>query len=75
MYRIGFFENGVFCTEIGGELGTLAQALEQVEILSKGLENPQLVGCVGIRFDRCGTPCALVVLDRWGRPIRDAKTE
>jgi hypothetical protein len=75
MYRIGFYENGVFCTDIGGELSTLSQALEQIQSLSRGLEDPQLVGCVGVKFDRCGTPCALVVLDGWGFPIKDAKTE
>jgi len=71
MYDILFYENGAFCTQIGGSVGTLPEAIAQIETLAKGLQAKELDGLFGYGFDRNGTPCAFIVADRFGFPIKN----
>lgn len=71
-YHICFYEDGVFSTLIGGPVPTLGEALYQMKKLAEGLKAEEVPGCLGYKFDRAGTTCALVVTDIFGMPIKDA---
>ena len=71
MYSILFFENGRFCTQVGGPVTTLPEAIEQIKKLAAGLNAMELEDYFGYKFDRAGTPCAILVSDRYGNPIRN----
>lgn len=75
MYHITLYENGRFCTNIGGPLQTLPEAIEQIKILSESLNAEDFPEYFGIKFDRNGTPCALIVTDRWNFPIKEIENE
>lgn len=70
MYSIALFERGHFCTAIGAPLPTLPDAIEQLKATAKTLKAEELNGYFGYRFDRAGTECQLVILDRWAMPIK-----
>lgn len=73
MYDILFYENGAFCTQIGGPINTLPEAIAQIQTLAKGLQAKELDDLLGYGFDRNGTPCAFFVADRFGLPIKNDK--
>ena len=75
MYHITLTENGRFCTHVGGEIKTLPEAIEQIKRTADTLQATELDEYFGYKFDRAGTPCALIVTDRWGAPIRQEKNE
>ena len=75
MYYIGLYEEGRFCTQVGGEIPTLPQAIDQMRRIASTVKAEEVEGCFGYKFDRAGTICALAVLDRWGFPIPDDKEE
>lgn len=75
MYSILFYENGRFLTQMGGPVGTLPEALEQTKRLASGLGATELEGYFGYKFDRNGTPCAILVADRWGVPLKNVEEE
>lgn len=75
MYNIAFFENGRFSTNVGGPVKTLPEALEQMKCLASGLKAEELPGYIGYKFDRGGTPCAIIVADRWGMPLVNVEEE
>lgn len=75
MYNILFYENGQFCTNIGGLVPTLPEAVAQTKSLAASLQAEELEGYFGYKFDRYGTPCAILVADRWGMPIRNIGEE
>ena len=69
MYNIAFYENGRFLTQLGGPVNTLPEALEQTKRFAASLGGNELDAFYGFGFFRNDTPCAIVVLDRWGIPI------
>ena len=71
-YHVCFYEDGVFSTLVGGPVPTLDEAIKQMEKLAIGLKAEEVPGCLGYKFDRAGTTCALVVTDMFGFPIKDA---
>jgi hypothetical protein len=75
MYNITLYENGIFCTNIGGEVPTLTEAIEQIKRISATLNAEELDGYFGYKFDRAGTTCALIVTDRWNFPIKTIEEE
>lgn len=75
MYNIALFEEGRFCTHIGGAVATLPEAIEQLKRISATLQAEELEDLLGYKFDRAGTICAIVVMDRWGFPIRNDKNK
>lgn len=75
MYNIAFYENGRFCTNVGGPVNTLPEALEQMKRLASGLKAEELPGYFGYKFDRGGTPCAIIIADRWGLPLVNVEEE
>lgn len=75
MYHITLYENGVFCTHIGGAVDTLTEAIDQIRAISSTLRATELEEYFGYKFDRAGTTCAIVVTDRWEFPVRQKKNE
>lgn len=75
MYNITLYENGVFCTNIGGTVPTLPEAIKQIQTIAKSLDATELEEYFGVKFDRAGTVCALLVTDRWGSALRNEKNE
>ena len=75
MYRIALYEEGRFCTEIGGSLSTLPEAIDQIRKISSTLNAQELSDYFGVKFDRAGTSCALIVIDRWYYPIVQVNKE
>ena len=75
MYYIGLYEEGRLCTQVGGEIPTLPQAIDQMRRIASIVKAEEVEGCFGYKFDRQGTLCALVVLDRFGFPIYDKEEE
>jgi len=71
MYNIAFYENGQFCTNIGGPIPTLIEAIKQIEELAKRLDTKGVSGYYGYQYNRINTPCAILVTDRWGLPIKE----
>lgn len=75
MYSIALYEEGRFCTQVGGPIGTLPEAIEQINKAASTLNATELSDYFGVKFDRNGTICALLVTDRWGAPIFQVKNE
>lgn len=75
MYNIALYEEGCFCTNIGGSVPTLPQAIDQIRSLSVALKAQEVEGFFGYKFDRAGTNCALVVTDRRGFPVKNVGEE
>ena len=75
MYNITLFEEGRFCTDIGGALPTLPDAIDQIKAISTTLKAEELKDIFGYKFDRAGTTCAIVVTDSWHMPIKQRKEE
>ena len=75
MYYIGLYEEGRFCTQVGGDIPTLPQAIAQLKSAASPLKAEEVSGLLGYKFDRAGTICALVVLDGFGFPIYDKEEE
>lgn len=71
MYNIAFYENGRFCTHLGSPLRSLPEALEQIKLLTAGLKAEELTGLVGVKFDREGTVCGILITTEFGEPIRE----
>jgi hypothetical protein len=69
MYSIALYEEGRFCTQVGGPVGTLPEAIKQIKSISKPLDATELEDYFGVKFDRNGTMCALVVRDQFCFPI------
>lgn len=69
MYNIALYENGRFCTNVGGTIDTLQEAIDQMKQISSTLQAQELQDYFGYKFDRAGTTCALVITDRWNYPI------
>lgn len=69
MYSIALYERGYFCTVIGAPVPTLPEAIEQIRKVASTLHAEELNGYFGYRFDRAGTECQIVILDRWARPV------
>lgn len=72
MYQINLFENGRFCTQVGGPIRTLTETLDQLKRVAETVDAKELKGYVGYWFDRAGTDCALVITDRFGMFLTDA---
>lgn len=72
-YYISLYEDGRFCSHIGGKLQILAEAVDQLKEVSAGLKAIELEDYHGVKFDRNGTDCALLVTDSWDQPIRNIK--
>ena len=75
MYHITLYENGIFCTNVGGGVPTLPEAIEQIKRTADTLQATELDDYFGYKFDRAGTTCALIVTDRWNMPIKQEKNE
>lgn len=75
MYNIAFYEDGRFCTNLGGPVDTLQEALEQMKRLASSLKAEELHYVFGYKFDRYGTPCAIILYDRWGMPVINVEEE
>lgn len=75
MYKIVLYENGRLCTQLGGDIRTLPEALDQLAAAAKGLQAEDFPPYVGFKFDRAGTPCAIVIANEWGQPIIDSKED
>lgn len=75
MYNIAFYENGRFLTTLGGPVNTLPEALEQTKRFASRMDGKELDAFFGFGFFRNDTPCAIVVLDRWGMPIQKVEEE
>lgn len=75
MYNITLYESGHFCTHIGGPVMTLPQAIDQLRAVAATLQAEELPDYLGYKFDRAGTPCALIVTDRWKMPITNVQNE
>jgi len=72
MYKILLFENGRMCTQVGGDIKTLPDAIDQIKKTADTLGATESKDYLGYNFDRAGTPCAIIVADSWGFPIREA---
>lgn len=75
MYNIAMYEEGRFTTNIGGPVPTLPEAIQQIKSIAKSLDATELEDYFGVKFDRAGTVCALLVTDRWGVPLLNVKNE
>lgn len=75
MYRIALFKPGQPCVVVGGEINTLSSALAHLDALRTALNASESEGMVGIKINIDGVPCRLLVVDRLGFPIMDAKQE
>lgn len=75
MYHISLYENGHFCSHIGGELRTLPEALTQLKAVSVGLKSIDAETLSGIKFDREGTTCSLIITDSLGFPIKEVEPQ
>lgn len=75
MYNISLYEDGRFCTTIGGTIETLPEAIDQMKRISSTLRAEELDGYFGYKFDRAGTTCALVITDMWNIPIKTVEEE
>lgn len=73
MYHIALYENGRFCSYVGGAVPTLPEALDQLRSVAKAVDAEEVKNYFGYKFNRCGTPCALVILDRWDLPINNTE--
>lgn len=69
MYHITLYEGGRFCTHVGGEIGTLPEAIEQLKATAKTIDATELPDIYGYKFDRNGTTCGLIITDRFRMPI------
>lgn len=72
-YRIALYENSGFSTFVGGPIRTLAEAQEQISTLAKSINADAATsnGITGYKFNRAGTPCALIVTNALGFPVQD----
>lgn len=75
MYHITLYEDGRFLTHVGGSVDTLPEAIDQIKHLSATLQATELQDYFGVKFDRSGTVCALLVTDRWEVPVRNIPEE
>ena len=75
MYHITLTENGRFCTHVGDEIGTLPEAIKQLDATAKTLGATELPDILGYKFDRAGTDCGLLITDRHGTPISNKPQE
>lgn len=75
MYTLKFFESGIYVTDLGGPVSSLHEALSQIDKLTKGVERRNMPGMVGTSWDRNGTNCCVIVVDRFGYPIYDTDAE
>ena len=71
MYNIAFYEDGRFCTNLGSPLRSLPAALEQIRRITAGLKAKELTGLAGVKFDREGTMCGIIITTDFGEPIRE----
>ena len=75
MYYVALFEEGRFCTCLGGPIQTLPDAIDQLKKVASTLNAEEVKEYFGYRFDRAGTTCAVLVLDRWFMPIETEEDE
>lgn len=77
MYRLRFYENGRFCTELGGPMTTVAIAARQLrEITSTIAGASEMDKVLGVKWLRSGqTPCAIVVVNELGMMIANVEEE
>ena len=75
MYHISLYEDGRFCSHIGGEVRLLCDTVDQLRQVASGLKAEEVEDYHGYKFDRAGTTCALLITDDWGQPIRTIKEE
>lgn len=75
MYGIALYKRGQPLIVVGGEINTLSSALMKLDTLRIMLNAPESDGAVGIKLNIDGAPCELLIVDRYGFPIRDSKTE
>lgn len=71
-YQIEFYEDGKFLTQIGGPLDTIAEAISQLESLKEKLGAEETENYVGIKYERNGTPCAILVTGPFRQLITNA---
>lgn len=75
MYGIALYKPGQPLIVVGGGIKTLPLALIKLDSLRLMLNAADSEGAVGIKINIDGAPCELLVVDRLGFPIRDAKQE
>lgn len=75
MYHISLYEEGRFCTHVGGAVPTLPEAIKQMRAIAMTLHAEELPGYYGYKFDRAGTTCALIITNRWRMPITNIEEE
>lgn len=75
MYHISLYEDGRFCSHIGGEIRLLCDTVDQLRQVAPGLKAEEVEDYHGYKFDRAGTTCALLITDDWGQPIRNIKED
>ena len=74
MYSINLYKDGVFRSQVGGEIRLLTEALKQFKALVKGLNATEAEEIVALKFtDKDGAVCALVLVDDFNQPIRNVK--
>ena len=75
MYGIALYKPGEPLITVGGEMDSLSSVLRKLDSLRIVLGATESEGAVGIRININGSPCELLVVDRYGFPIKDANTE
>lgn len=75
MYHIALYEEGRFCTYLGGAVTNFPDALAQLRATAKAVGAEEVRNYFGYKFNRNGTVCALVILDRWDLPVSSIEDE
>ena len=76
MYRLRFYENGQFCTELGGPIPTLPMATQQMRRIARPIGAVEMSDIIGLQWMRSGvTPCAIAVVDDFGQFITNKDQE
>ena len=73
MYSVALYEDGRFCTNIGDPVSTELDAVNLIRSKVNGMYFTVVAGYIGVKFDRAGTTCALLVTDQNNDPIRIRK--
>ena len=73
MYNVSLYEEGRFCTNIGDPVSSPLEAVGRIRAKVRSLNYTALTDYIGVKFDRAGTACALLVTDQSNYPIRTSK--
>lgn len=71
MYYLSFYEDGIYCCNIGAEIPTLQEAMNALDCMSRMLPDIQKKEDTFIMYNRSSTPCAVAITDMFGQLIKD----